>query len=211
MALDNEEAEIEVGQRVTIGNTTTATAGVATTAVNREEVKTALTITPSISPASNAVRMKIKQTVQDVTSVSDVNAPINTKALTTNIVVPNGDTAVLGGLTSERQSNTTTKIPLLGDIPVLGWLFRSKSSDVVKSHLMLFITPKIIRNPANGKELLKSQIDKRLKFIKKNMNGIDPYGEKIDEISKVNPISEGDGWDEETPQELKEYPAIETE
>ncbi len=113
---------------------------------------------------------------------------------------------------SEKVSSTVSKVPLLGDIPILGWLFRSKKKDVSKSNLMLFITPKIIRNPAQNKALLNAEIDKRLGFIKKNMNGVDPFGAKIDEISKINPMKDGGSdWDEETPDELKEYPAIESE
>jgi general secretion pathway protein D len=211
MAMDNEEAELEVGQDIVIGEQLVSTAAGQTTSTQRKEVNTTLTITPSISPESNAVRLKIKQTVKDVVDANDPNTAINNKALSTNIVVPNGDTAVLGGLVNEREAKRTTKIPLLGDIPILGWLFRSKTKDMVKSNLMLFITPKIIRNPAQNKKLLQSEIDNRLKFIKKNMNGVDPYGEKIDEISQINPLEENLGWDVETPEELKEYPAVDSE
>jgi len=211
MAMDNEEAELEVGQQIVVGQQQVSNAAGATTSTQRADVNTTLTITPSISPESNAVRLKIKQTVKDVVNASDPNTPINSKALSTNIVVPNGDTAVLGGLVNETEAKKTTKIPLLGDIPILGWLFRSKTKRMVKSNLMLFITPKIVRNPAQNKKLLADEIDKRLTFIKKNMNGVDPYGLKIDEISKINPLEEKSGWDEETPEELKEYPAIESE
>lgn len=212
MALDNEEAVIEVGKQIVVGNTsTTAAGGATTTGTTRAEVNTTLEITPSISPDSQAVRLKIKQTVKDVATPGNANTDINSKSLVTNIVVPNRDTAVLGGMVSEKVSTTVRKVPLLGDIPILGWLFRSKSKDVSKSNLMIFITPKIIRNPAQSKTLLVDQIDKRLNFIKKNMNGVDPFGEKIDEISKINPLSEGSGWDEETPEELKEYPTIDSE
>jgi len=211
MAMDNEEAELEVGQEIVVGQQQVATAAGATTSTQRAEVNTTLTITPSISPESNAVRLKIKQTVKDVVDPGNPNTSINNKAISTNIVVPNGDTAVLGGLVNEKEAKRNTKIPLLGDIPILGWLFRSTSKTMVKSNLMVFITPKIVRNPAQNKKLLNSEIDKRLKFIKKNMNGVDPYGEKIDEISKINPLEEDSGWDVETPEELKEYPAIDSE
>lgn len=211
MAMDNEEAVIEVGRNIVVGEQQVANAGGATTSTQRSDVKTALEITPSISPESNAVRLKIKQTVQDVSNPGNPNTDITQKALTTNLVVPNGDTAVLGGLVSENIGSTVTKVPLLGDIPILGWLFRSRSKTVAKSNLMMLITPRIIRNPAQNKALLNSEIDKRLGFIKKNMNGVDPFGSKIDEVSKINPINDGSNWDEETPEELKEYPAIESE
>jgi len=211
MAMDNEEAELEVGQQIVVGQQQVSNAAGATTSTQRAEVNTTLTITPSISPESNAVRLKIKQVVKDVVDPGNINTAINNKAISTNIVVPNGDTAVLGGLVNEKEAKRNTKIPLLGDIPILGWLFRSTSKTMVKSNLMVFITPKIVRNPAQNKKLLNSQIDDRLKFIKKNMNGVDPYGEKIDEISKINPLEEDSGWDVETPEELKEYPAIDSE
>ncbi|MGH1469090.1 MAG: type II secretion system secretin GspD [Bdellovibrionales bacterium] len=212
MAMDNEEATLEVGKQIVVGQQQVANAAGTTQSTQRADVNTSLTITPSISPESNAVRLKIDQKVKDVVQAGDPNTDINTKSLITNIAVPNGDTAVLGGLVSEKVSSTVSKVPLLGDIPILGWLFRSKKKDVSKSNLMLFITPKIIRNPAQNKALLNAEIDKRLGFIKKNMNGVDPFGAKIDEISKINPMKDGGSdWDEETPDELKEYPAIESE
>lgn len=211
MAMDNEEASLEVGQQIVIGQQQNATSAGTTTATQRADVNTTLEITPSISPESNAVRLKLNQTVKDAVDPSNADTPINSKALATNIVVPNGDTAVLGGLVTEKNSSTVTKVPLLGDIPILGWLFRSKSSKVIKSNLILFITPKIVRNPAQNKALVQDQIDKRLKFIKKNMNGVDPFGDKIDEISKIDPMNDDLGWDEETPAELKEFPAIDSE
>ncbi len=211
MAMDNEEAELEVGKEVVVGQQQVSNAAGATVSTKRADVNTSLKITPSISPESNAVRLKIDQKVKDVVQAGDPNTDINTKSLITNITVPNGDTAVLGGLVSEKVSSTVSKVPLLGDIPILGWLFRSKKKDVRKSNLMLFITPKIIRNPLQNQKLLKVEIDKRLRFIKKNMNGVDPFGNKVDEISKINRSNNSSSWDEETPEELKEYPVIETE
>ncbi len=184
-ALDNEEAIIEIGQDISIGQTLNQTPGQNTiSSPLRQKIKTALEITPSISPATNSVRLKIKQTINDVPNRSSPNPDINEKLLQTNLVVPDGDTAVLGGLVNEQTSKSVTKIPLLGDIPILGWLFRSTGKTVDKTNLMLFITPKILRNPAHQKALLKDQMDKRLKFVKKNMKGVDPHGEAADEISK---------------------------
>ena len=183
-ALDNEEAIIEIGQDIQIGQTVNnAVGGNTINAPLRQKVKTALEITPSISPSTNSVRLKIKQTINDVPNRSSSTPDINEKLLQTNLVVPDGDTAVLGGLVNEQTGKTTTKVPLLGDIPILGWLFRSTSTTMNKSNLMLFITPKILRNPAHQKALLNDQLDKRLRFIKKNMKGVDPHGEKADELS----------------------------
>lgn len=228
MALDNEEAILEIGQDIVVGNTVSANAaGGALQGQQRQKIATKLEITPSISPSTDSVRLKLKQTINDVANREGDFPDINEKLLQTNLVVPNGDTAVLGGLVSEKTSDTTRKVPLLGDIPILGWLFRSKSKSVDKSNLMLFITPKIVRNPVHQKALLDDQLDKRLKFIKKNMKGVDPHGEKVDELSKINKKSEtiydnegetfksnvfesDSSWDSETPEALKEFPATDS-
>ena len=227
MALDNEEAILEIGQDIVVGNSITQNAATAVQSQQRQKIATKLEITPSISPSTDSVRLKLKQTINDIANREGDFPDINEKLLQTNLVVPNGDTAVLGGLVSEKTSNTTRKVPLLGDIPILGWLFRSKSKSVDKSNLMLFITPKIIRNPAHQKALLDEQLDKRLKFIKKNMKGVDPHGEKADELSKINKKSEdsfgdensfrddgnfrnNDDWETETPDDLKEFPATDS-
>ena len=195
-ALDNEEAIIEIGQDISIGTTVNQTPGQNTiNAPLRQKIKTALEITPSISPSTNSVRLKIKQTINDVPNPNAANPDINEKLLQTNLVVPDGDTAILGGLVSERVGKNITKVPILGDIPILGWLFRSKSKTVRKSNLMLFITPKILRNPAHQRALLDEQLDKRINFIKKNMKGVDPHGAKADQFSKEAKKGTGD-WSE---------------
>jgi len=210
-ALDNEEAILEIGQDIAIGSTiNTTNAGSEINAPLRQKVKTALEITPSISPSTNSVRLKIKQTINDVPNRGSANPDINEKLLQTNLVVPDGDTAVLGGLVNEQVGRTVRKVPLIGDIPILGWLFRSSSKSISKTNLMLFITPRILRNPAHQQALLKDQMDKRIKFIKKNMKGVDPHGSKADEISLGDKKSD-DSWADETPESLKDFPAVESE
>ena len=211
-ALDNEKAVIEIGQDIALGQILNQTPGQnAISSPLRRKIKTALEITPSISPSTNSVRLEIKQTINDIPNRGSENPDINEKLLETKLVVPDGDTAVLGGLVNEQVGRAIRKVPLLGDIPILGWLFRSSTKTVNKSNLTIFITPKILRNPAHQKALLNDQLDKRVKFIKRNMKGVDPHGVKADELSKGNQRGGEEDWSDETPEDLKDFPAVESE
>jgi general secretion pathway protein D len=151
---DNEEAEIIVGSNVPIiTSRLTDTGGVGlaqSVSVERKDVALTLRFTPQITEG-NQVRLNVLQEITDLaaTSVGDVNevGPTLTKRLVRNTVVAeNGRTIVLGGLIGNNVQETITKTPLLGDIPVLGWLFKRKSLVSRKTNLLLFITPHIIRS-----------------------------------------------------------------
>jgi general secretion pathway protein D len=191
LALDNEEAEIEVGDRIPIAQTTTATAAGTQTGVQFENATIKLNITPYIRPDSDVVRLKINQSVkQPTTSAAVGNAlaanttSISDRSLKTNIVVNNGDTAVLGGLVRDRDVVDETKVPLLGDIPVLGWLFRSSRKAVDKINLVIFLTPKILRNKDDSQQLLTRKTNERIDWLKRNFDGRDPYGKTIDALPR---------------------------
>ncbi len=151
---DNEEAEIVVGSNVPIITsrlTDTGGSGLAqSVAVERKDVALTLRFTPQVTEG-NQVRLNVFQEITDIsqTSVGDVNevGPTLTKRMLRNTVLAeNGRTVVLGGLISTNVQQTVTKTPLLGDIPLLGWLFKRKSTTEKKTNLLIFITPRIIRN-----------------------------------------------------------------
>ncbi len=194
LALDNETASIEVGDKIPIGqDTSTATNGTTTNAPKFEDASIKLEITPFIRPDSEMVRMKIDQIVKqksnvkvESTTLASSTTVISNREIKTNLVVKNGDTAVLGGLVRDQESVTEQKIPLLGDIPVLGWLFKSKSVDNDKINLVVFMTPKIIRsNVKDGHEVLNRIANDRIDWLKKNFDGRDPYGKKIDDLPRA--------------------------
>lgn len=197
VAMDNEKSIIEVGDEISIQSGSTIANGTTQNTFVNKKVSIKLEITPSINPGTEKVRLKLLQTVDQLGGTSINNNPvISTKNIDTNIVVTSGDTAVLGGLINDRESVTTRKVPLLGDIPILGWLFRSRNVSKQKRNLVVFLTPKIIRNTETMSKITQSEIDKRLSFIKKEAQGIDPYGYKVDEISKIpDPINSNDNWD----------------
>lgn len=199
VAMDNEKAVIEVGQEFTIKSGTTISNNVTQNNIISKTATIKLEITPSINPGSDSVRLKLNQIVDQPGGIDEnQNRIIEKKGIETNIVVNDSDTAVLGGLINDVDAVVTSKVPLLGDIPILGWLFRSRSVTSTKKNLVVFITPRIVRNPTVMQGLVKSELDKRIDFIKKEARGIDPYGAKVDELSRVgNPLNPNDNWDGE--------------
>lgn len=211
--LDNEEAVIEVGEKVPVAlNQTNTQSGTTQSNVQRENVTTKLTITPYVSPDSDTVQMKIDQDVSGL-STTDIKAQdlakiaiaTTTRKIKTSIVVNSGDTAVLGGLMRDEESDTTKKIPILGDIPILGWLFKSNVKSKQKTNLVVFITPKIIRNATDNASIVDQKINERIDFVQKFMNGLDPHGSEVDALPRrvrgVEPSQDLDSVEE---------PAIET-
>ncbi|MBE0598735.1 MAG: type II secretion system secretin GspD [Desulfuromonadales bacterium] len=152
---DNEEAEIIVGQNVPIITqrlTDTGGIGLAqSVSVERRDVALTLRFTPQVTEG-NLVRLNVMQEITDIaaTAVGDVNqvGPTLTKRLLRNTVLAeNGRTVVLGGLISNNRQETVSKVPLLGDIPGLGWLFKHTRTTDRKVNLLVFITPRIVRTP----------------------------------------------------------------
>jgi type IV pilus assembly protein PilQ len=138
MTLNNKAAKISQGQ--SIPYQTTSAAGTQT-----EFVEAALTleVTPHIT-ANGSVSMKIKASNNSPGTGSP--PPINKKEATTELVVANGETTVIGGIYVDSDTDSDTGVPFLSDIPLLGWLFKSNSKEKTKTELLIFITPKIVAN-----------------------------------------------------------------
>lgn len=165
VTLDNEEASIVVGENVPFvtGQYTNSDSGSATNpfqTIERQDVGIKLTVTPHINEGET-IELKIEQEVSGVIAKSDSEseAGITTKKrnIKTTVLVDNGEIIVLGGLMSNDLSETDQKIPLLGDIPVLGHLFSSKSTDYVKKNLMVFLRPRILRDKLSNRVLAKEK------------------------------------------------------
>ncbi len=191
LVLDNGEATIEVGAEVPVSADTTIGANnLSSTSIKREPATIKLTIKPFINPTSDAVRMEITQEIKQVSNqqiqaknLADSAIALSKRYFKSNIVVPDGDTAVLGGLIRDESKETATKVPILGDIPILGWFFKSKQITKDKLNLLVFITPKIIRNRNDHSKLLGNKLNERLDFIKSGYRGKDPYGKKVEQLS----------------------------
>ncbi len=172
LTLDNVKAKISVGENrpfVTGSGTVGATGSILTT-VERRDVGVTLEITPHLLE-DDMIRLEV---IQEITAVlpipqtvgNDVAVgPTTTKrSATTTIMAQNGETVALGGLIREDVTIDKTKIPLLGDIPLLGWLFKSENTTKTKLNLLLFLTPTIIKQPAQMQELVEGQ-RKRLNLL----------------------------------------------
>ncbi len=221
MIMDNEEANIEVGQTIPVGQTTTAvgTAGAAQTSIERVDATINLKITPRISPDTDQVQLKIDQKIKQATTEQVAASELKNAAVVTNnrnvvtaITVDSGDTAVIGGLMQDSETSSVSKVPILGDIPIVGWLFKAKETEKTKRNLMMFITPKIIRNTDDNAEVVNQKINERIDFIQSFMNGRDPHGYEIDNLprktsnSTINPLDDLD----QSLEPDQEEPAIES-
>jgi general secretion pathway protein D len=155
ITLDNEEAEIKVAQEVPFvtgqyTNTGTTTQGTVNPfqTIQREEVGNILKITPQITD-EDTILLKIQQEASGIAAaasqVSSNDLVTNKRTISTRVLVDDGGMIVLGGLIEDRLTESESKVPLLGSIPLLGELFRTRSTQKTKTNLMVFIRPRIIR------------------------------------------------------------------
>nr|WP_229817403.1 type II secretion system secretin GspD [Thalassotalea profundi] len=156
--LDNEEAEFLVGQEIPIltGSTAGSNNGNPFQTVERQEVGIKLKVTPRVNEGSG-VQLTIEQEVSSVSGATGVDVSINKRKLTTTVMADNGQTIVLGGLIDEDVQESQQKVPLLGDIPIIGHLFKSTSNTKRKRNLMVFLRPTIIRDGKLMNEISKEK------------------------------------------------------
>jgi type IV pilus assembly protein PilQ len=151
VAFDNTKAHIEQGTDIPyiIGGTGTNTQPT----VQFKKAVLSLDVTPQITP-DNRVIMSVevrKDSVGQIIVIDQSQYPaIDTKSVTTQIAVNNGDTAVIGGIYEETVNNGKTQVPFLGDIPLLGNLFKTTARDLNKTELLIFLTPRIIKDSVDA-------------------------------------------------------------
>ncbi len=141
---NNVKAKIEDGQEIPYVVTTTTATGTTQT-VSFKTAKLSLEVTPQITP-EGAVKMNltVKKEEPDWTNQVQGNPPIKSSIVETNVVVDNGGTVVIGGVFVSSTQNSVEKVPLLGDIPALGWLFKYKKDVGSRRELLVFITPRVV-------------------------------------------------------------------
>jgi general secretion pathway protein D len=130
-----------------------------------EDVGIVLTVTPRIT-SNGYVTMDVTQTANDLQGFTSFNAPIvNQRQADTTVSVRDGETVVLGGIIRSTVTSTVRKVPILGDIPILGEIFKSTSKGKTKTELLVFLTPRIVRDPDDAKllrERTESELNPRL-------------------------------------------------
>jgi general secretion pathway protein D len=191
LATDNIPAEINVGQNIPLqtnfggiggipglsGASGSAAGGLGALgalggfgggAAPRQDIGTKVKIIPHLND-SDEVRLEVSEEISDVTGQQPIGSlgvvPFAKRTANTQLVVKDGQTAVIGGLMRSRVARTDTKIPLLGDIPVLGALFRSRSSEIAKSNLILVLTPYIIREQEDLRTIFERKMQERQEFL----------------------------------------------
>ncbi|ELB2791847.1 GspD family T2SS secretin variant ExeD [Aeromonas hydrophila] len=152
VTMDNKEASFNVGQEVPVqsGSQSSTTSDQVFNTIERKTVGTKLVVTPQINEG-DSVLLNIEQEVSSVaqkqaTGTADLGPTFDTRTIKNAVLVKSGETVVLGGLMDEQNQEKVSKVPLLGDIPVLGYLFRSTTNTTSKRNLMVFIRPTILRD-----------------------------------------------------------------
>lgn len=152
--LDNEEASISIGQEVPIitGSTLGGNNSNPFQQIQRKDVGIKLKITPQINEG-DAVRLTIEQEVSSIAGATGADIVTNKRQINTTVLAGNGQTIVLGGLIDDNIQESAQKVPLLGDIPIIGSLFSSNATNKIKRNLMVFIRPTIVSDPAGFDEI----------------------------------------------------------
>ncbi len=172
--MDNQEAFFLVGQEVPVitGSTTGSNNTNPFQQVQRQEVGIKLKVTPQINEG-DAVQLTIEQEVSSIGGATAVDITINKREIKTTVMADDGATVVLGGLIDEDVQESESKVPLLGDIPVLGHLFKSTSVSKKKRNLMVFIKATIVREGSAISGISKTKYNYiRAEQLKREEEGI---------------------------------------
>ncbi len=182
LTLDNEEAKIVVGQNVpfvtgqyTNNNTNNGSVNPFQT-VERKDVGLTLKVKPQISE-TGTVKLTIFQEVSSVVpnSVGSTTGLItNKRSIESNVLVDDGSIIVLGGLLSDEYSGAGSQVPLFGDIPVIGWLFKSESRSRTKKNLMVFLRPVVVRDAAASDALSNNRYQQMMGLQQSAQPGFNP-------------------------------------
>ena len=172
--LDNEEAYFIVGQEVPIltGSTSSSTNSNPFQTVERQEVGIKLRVTPQVNEGT-AVQLDIEQESSSVSGNTGVDISINKREIKTTVMAESGATIILGGLIDEDVQESVQKVPLLGDLPIIGHLFKSTSNSTRKRNLMVFLRATIIRDASLMNEISENKYNFiRADQIRKHEEGL---------------------------------------
>ena len=159
VTMDNQEAELKVAQEVPFitGQYTSGTAVTGGTVnpfqtIQREEVGTILKVTPTISPEGGNVMLKISIESSSIGAkpAGAVDLVTNKRTITTTVLIEDGGVVALGGLIEDDSTKSEDRVPGLGSIPIIGYLFKNRAATSTKNNLIMFIRPKILRDPAQA-------------------------------------------------------------
>ncbi|NNC05325.1 type II secretion system secretin GspD [Corallococcus exiguus] len=212
---DNEEAEITVGQNVpfqsgftpsalgsSLGGTGTGTNGVQASLlgslgglgslyapITRQNVELKLTVKPQINE-SDFIRLVITEQTEEIASSDPVLGPTTSKrSAKTTVIAKDMETVVIGGIMQDRTLESVSKVPVLGDIPLLGHLFRDTTRRKTKTNLLLFLTPYIIRGQDDFRRIFERKMKERQQFVEQFYGQVPGYDVAVDFSRKPGPLS----------------------
>lgn len=204
---NNQEAVITIGQEVPfVTNTRTTEAGNTINTIEYEDIGIILRVTPFITQ-DNKVEMIIAPEISTLTDqtvdISDtLSAPVIAKRSAETVVVTmNGKTVIIGGLMENQKTESVSKVPLLGDIPVLGHLFKRTIKEDSKTELMIFLTPHIIYKPSDLADLTENE--KNMALLSKKTFSNEEINRYIDESDEDAKTNQGEGGNMSTPVRTK--------
>jgi general secretion pathway protein D len=173
LTMDNFKATISVGQTFPYASGSLGAAGASSTLIQtyaRQEVALKMEITPHLND-SDSIRLELDGEISDVPDGADVTTPggpiTNKRVIHTAVVVGDGEAVVLGGLQKESQTEYVEKIPFLGDIPILGRLFQSRSKQRGQQDLLIVLTPRVIRGPEDLRRIEAERESEEREFIER--------------------------------------------
>lgn len=201
IALDNQEAEVIISDEIPLPNASVTSTGVTSQTFQKDKASLVLKVKPHINKASDFVRLEIEQKLEEFNATITPQEARGkalgkqTRETKTQVVVQNEDTVVLSGLIREKEQENINKVPLLGDIPVLGWLFKNSKVEKTKTDLIVFITPRIIKQYERIRQVLAERLKDRQDFVNDNLGGDDPQASEVrklrarlPDLSKLNPL-----------------------
>ena len=166
---NNLEGEISVGQKIPFRSGITSVPGAAGSAVafvpiSREDVALTLTITPHVND-ENLIRLEINQEMSEVAANGDLGPTTTQRKARTVVYARDRQPIIIGGLMRDKLVDSADKVPLLGDIPVLGVLFRNTRKTMEKQNIIIALTPHVIDGPGDLAQVLESKLRERREFI----------------------------------------------
>ncbi|MBX7113347.1 MAG: type II secretion system secretin GspD [Myxococcaceae bacterium] len=156
----------------------------------RLPVELKLSVKPQIND-SDFVRLVINEQVEDVAPGDNTSAgpPTSKRSAKTTVVAKDQETVVIGGIMQERTLESVNKVPILGDIPLLGHLFRSQTHKKVKTNLLLFLTPYIIKDSSDFRRIFERKLKERQQFVEQFYGQVGTYDVAIDFSRKAGPLA----------------------
>lgn len=186
MTLDNQEAEIIVGQNVPFvtGSTSSTSNSNPFTTIKREDIGTTLKVIPHVQNGK-FIRLEVEQSTENVETkavAGQADLITNKRSIKTQILAEDGEIIMLGGLIRDVVQETQSKVPFLGDIPIIGWLFRSSSESHVKQNLIVFLKPTIVLNKEDSRDILRRKYDGIYEVDLSEHIGEEGIDKKLEEI-----------------------------